>query len=108
MPSYLAALAFDSPDSAEFREWEEQQEREFDRWQGSQDKIKRLLAASGLADRERQAAASLLDPEDGIILGHWAGDERRLRYTGGMHRAHALLSAGVPLDSSPPTVLLLA
>jgi hypothetical protein len=95
MPSPLGALAFDGPDSAEFKEWEQQQEREFDRWQDSQDEVKRLLAASGLADREREAAASLLDPEDGIILGHLAGDERPLHYTGGMHRAHALLSAGV-------------
>jgi hypothetical protein len=95
MPSYLASLAFDSPDSAEFREWEQRQEHEFDRWQGSQDEVKRLLAASGLSEGEREAAASLLNPEDGIILSHWAGDNRRLHYTGGMHRAHALLSAGV-------------
>ena len=33
-------------------------------------------------------------PEDGIILGHMAGDDQ-LSYTGGMHRAHALLIAGV-------------
>ena len=94
MPSYLALLAFDGLDSAEFREWEEQQEREVERWQGPQDEVKRLLAASGIAGREQEAAASLLDPEDGIMLAHWAGDERRLHYTGGMHRAHALLSAG--------------
>jgi hypothetical protein len=95
MPSRLTSLAFDDPDSAGFREWEQQQEHEFDRWQGSQDEVKRLLAVSGLAEDERKAAASLLDSEDGIILAHLAGDNRRLHYTGGMHRAHALLAAGV-------------
>jgi len=95
MPSYFAPLSSNGPGSAEYREWEEQQERDFDRWQGPQDEVNRLLVASGLADREREAAASLLDPEDGILLAHWARDERRLHYVGGMHRAHALLSAGV-------------
>ncbi len=92
MPSYLAPLA--RPRFRRIQEWEEQREHEAERWQGPQDEVKRLLAASGLAGRERDAAASLLDPEDGIILAHQAGDERRLHYTGGMHRAHALPSAG--------------
>jgi hypothetical protein len=94
MPGCFFPLRLDGPGSSDFKKWEEEQDREFTRWQGSQDEVEHLLAASGLADREREAAASLLDPEDGIILTHRAGNDRRLYYTGGMHRAHALLSAG--------------
>jgi hypothetical protein len=94
MPGYLFPPRQGGPGSAEFQKWEEEQDREFEPWQGPQDQAERLLAASNLADREREAAASLLDPEDGIILTH-CGSDRRLHYTGGMHRAHALLSAGV-------------
>lgn len=63
-------------------------------WQQAWRRIGELLTASALPDAERDAAESLLLPVDGIILGHMAGD-RQLSYVGGMHRAHALLSAGV-------------
>lgn len=72
--------------------WDEDPDGEF--WQQAQCRISELLTASALADSERRAAESLLFPEDGIILGHMAGDDQ-LSYTGGMHRAHALLIAGV-------------
>jgi hypothetical protein len=63
-------------------------------WRWAQGRISELLTASVLSDAERRAAESLLLPYDGIILGHMAGDHL-LSYTGGMHRAHALLIAGV-------------
>lgn len=63
-------------------------------WEQAQSRISELLSASVLTDVERRAAESLLLPDDGIILGHMAGDSQ-LSYTGGMHRAHALLIAGV-------------
>ena len=63
-------------------------------WRQAQCRISGLLTASALTDAERHAAESLLLPYDGIILGHMAGDSH-LSYTGGMHRAHALLIAGV-------------
>jgi hypothetical protein len=63
-------------------------------WLQAQCRISELLTASALTDAERRAAESLLLPDDGIILGHMAGDSQ-LSYTGGMHRAHALLIAGV-------------
>jgi len=63
-------------------------------WRQAQCRINELLTASALTDAERRAAESLLLPDDGIMLGHMAGD-RRLSYTGGMHRAQALLSVGV-------------
>ena len=63
-------------------------------WRRAEGRISELLTASVLSDEERRAAESLLLPYDGIILGHMAGDHQ-LSYTGGMHRAHALLIAGV-------------
>lgn len=63
-------------------------------WRQAQCRISELLSASALTDAERRAAESLLLPDDGIILGHIASDSQ-LSYTGGMHRAHALLIAGV-------------
>ena len=65
-----------------------------ERWWQARCHIGELLTATALTDAERSFAESLLLPHDGIILGHMAGD-RRLSYTGGMHRAHALLAAGV-------------
>jgi hypothetical protein len=65
-----------------------------DFWWQARCRISELLTASALADAERRFAESLLLPHDGIILGHMAGDQH-LSYTGGMHRAHALLAAGV-------------
>lgn len=79
------------------RAWDEDGSRwdsEGESWQQARRRIGALLAASALADAERDAAESLLLPVDGTILGHMAGD-RQLSYVGGMHRAHALLSAGV-------------
>jgi hypothetical protein len=63
-------------------------------WREAHCRISELLTASALTDAERRAAESLLLPYDGIILGHMAGDSH-LSYMGGMHRAHALLIAGV-------------
>lgn len=74
------------------RAWDEDPDGEF--WRQTQRHISELLTASVLTDAERRAAESLLLPDDGIILGHVAGDHQ-LSYTGGMHRAHALLIAGV-------------
>ena len=74
------------------RAWDEDPDGGF--WGQAQCRISELLTASALADAERRAAESLLLPDDGIILGHMAGNDQ-LSYTGGMHRAHALLIAGV-------------
>lgn len=63
-------------------------------WEQAWCRIAELLTASALTDTERRFAESLLWPLDGIVLGHIAG-QRDLSYTGGMHRAHALLAAGV-------------
>jgi hypothetical protein len=63
-------------------------------WEQTWSRIGELLTASALTDAERRFAESLLWPGDGIIVGHMAG-HRDLSYTGGMHRAHALLAAGV-------------
>jgi hypothetical protein len=60
----------------------------------TQAEMKGLLAAVELQGPERQAAWSLLNPEDGIALNHMGG-ELVLSYADGMHRAHALLVAGV-------------
>ena len=79
------------------RAWDENGSRrdpEGERWWRAQDRIGELLTASGLTDDERRAAESLLSPHDGILLAHIESD-RKLSYLGGMHRAHALLSAGV-------------
>jgi len=72
--------------------WNEDPNGEFSRQ--AECRISELLSASGLAGAERHAAASLLWSDDGIILKHVVGT-RQLSYTGGMHRAHALLIAGV-------------
>jgi hypothetical protein len=63
-------------------------------WRQTQYRISELLTASVLTDDERRAAESLLLPHDGIILEHIESDHQ-LSYAGGMHRAHALLIAGV-------------
>ena len=79
------------------RAWDEdgsRQDPDGEFWRQAQCRISELLTASALPDAERRAAESLLLPDDGIILGHITSDGQ-LSYTGGMHRAHALLIAGV-------------
>ena len=95
----LSAVAIDVarqvPDAP--RLWDEDCSRsdpDSELWWQARCRIGELLTASALTDAERRFAESLLLPLNGIVLGHMAY-HRHLSYTGGMHRAHALLAAGV-------------
>ncbi|WP_017604278.1 hypothetical protein [Nocardiopsis alkaliphila] len=57
------------------------------------ERAERLAERNGYGQRVREAALSLLDPADGIIVARQAGDEKRFLING-QHRAQALVEAG--------------
>lgn len=58
------------------------------------ERAERLAKQNVYGQWVREAALSLLDPADGIIVARQAGDEERFLLNG-QHRAQALVEAGV-------------
>jgi hypothetical protein len=77
--------------------WDDTEEAadEYERAWEPQHEMWQLARACDLPEREREAVRELLSPATAISLGHQAGP-RHLTYKNGRHRAHALMSAGVP------------
>jgi hypothetical protein len=57
-----------------------------------EEEAKSLMARHDLPAQQNQCALDLLSCNDGIILDQ---DQSRIEYINGIHRAHAMLSAGV-------------